>query len=100
MRLGADLMWKKYNDASEAAWLDEVLDWLTIYEVDGEVVRSAAEVQAEALIRGKPPPEMGLLVAMSGKSGSQLLTLDEDQLKMRETLKEKGVAVESPRNLS
>lgn len=100
LRLGADFMWKKYNDASEAAWLDEVLDWLTIYEVDAEVVKSAAEVQAEALIKGRPLPEMDLLVAMSGKSGSQLLTLDKDQLMMREVLKEKGVAVESPGNLS
>jgi len=95
--LGANFLWKKYNDARESAWLDEALDWLIIYEVDGDVVRTAAEVQAEALTRGKPLPEMDLLVALSAKSGSELLTLDADQLKMREVLKSRGVTVEAPR---
>ena len=94
--LGANFLWKKYNDARESAWLDEALDWLTIYEVDGEVVRRAAEIQAEALTKGKPLPEMDLLVALSAKSGSELLTFDHDQLKMREMLKAQGVTVETP----
>ena len=96
MLLGANFLWKKYNDARESAWLDEALDWLTIYEVDGEVVRRAAEIQAEALTKGKPLPEMDLLVALSAKSGSELLTFDHDQLKMREMLKAEGVTVETP----
>jgi len=94
--LGANFLWKKYNDARESAWLDEALDWLTIYEVDGEVVRRAAEIQAEALTKGKPLPEMDLLVALSAKSGSELLTFDHDQLKMREMLKAEGATVETP----
>lgn len=95
LRLGASYLWKKYGDARESAWLDDALDWLTIYEIDGEVVRKAAEVQAEALIGGEPLPEMDLLVALSAKPGSQLLTLDDDQLRMKERLKANGVLVET-----
>lgn len=96
LRLGANFLWTKYNDARELAWLDEILDWLAVYEIDGDVVRIAAEVQAEALTKGRPLPEMGLLVALSARSGSELLTLDEDQLRMREVLKARGVTVEGP----
>jgi predicted nucleic acid-binding protein len=91
--LGANYLWKKHGDARESAWLEEAMDWLTVYEVDGEVVRSAAEVQAEALLTGEPLVEMGLLVALSAKSGSELLTMDDGQLKMRARLKAKGVEV-------
>jgi predicted nucleic acid-binding protein len=94
--LGANFLWKKYGEAGESAWLGEALDWLTIYEIDEDVIRSAADAQAEALAMGKPLPEMDLLVALSAKSGSELLTLDEDQLKMKELLKSKGVTVEAP----
>lgn len=96
LRLGANFLWTKYNDARELAWLDEILDWLAVYEIDGDVVRIAAEVQAEALTKGRPLPEMDLLVALSARSGSELLTLDEDQLRMREVLKARGVTVEAP----
>jgi predicted nucleic acid-binding protein len=96
LRLGANYLWKKHGDARESAWLDEVLDWLTLYEVDEDVVRNAADVQAEALLRGEPLPEMDLLVALSAKSGSELLTLDDDQLKMGGRLKAKGVTVAAP----
>ena len=94
--LGANYLWKKHGDAREAAWLDEAMDWLAVYEVDGEVVRNAAEVQAEALLKGEPLAEMDLLVALSAKSGSELLTLDDDQLKMSARLKAKGVTVTGP----
>ncbi len=91
--LGANYLWKKHGDARESAWLEEAMDWLTVYEVDGEVVRNAAEVQADALLSGEPLAEMDLLVALSAKSGSELLTFDEDQLKMSARLKAKGVLV-------
>jgi hypothetical protein len=69
------------------------MDWLTVYEVDGEVVRNATEVQAEAMSSGEPLAERDLLVALSAKSGSELLTMDDDQLKMSARLKAKGVIV-------
>jgi predicted nucleic acid-binding protein len=94
--LGAEFLWKKYGDAREMTWLKDALDWVAVYEVDGEVVRDAAEAQTDALGNGRPVPEMDLLVALSAKSGSELLTLDEDQLAMSESLNSKGVAVARP----
>ena len=96
MRLGGDFLWKKYGDARELAWLDDILDWLTVYEIDDAVIRAASDVQAQALRKGKPFPDMDLLIALSPKSGSELLTLDENQLRMRELLNEKGVKVSHP----
>jgi predicted nucleic acid-binding protein len=94
--VGSEFLWKKHGDAREVAWLEEALDWLSIYEIDGEVVREAAEVQADALKEGNPVPDMDLLIALSGKPGSELLTLDKDQLSMKDTLKARGVIVSSP----
>ena len=58
-----------------------------------EVAETAAEVQAEALAKGSPWPDMDLLVALSAKKGSELLTSDEDQLAMKAALSKVGVAV-------
>jgi len=93
MRLGAGYLWRKHGDARETAWLEEAMDWLKVYEVSRQVVEDAAELQAQALMEGTPLPEMDLLVALSAGSGSELLTLDEDQVKMKERLGSKGVAV-------
>lgn len=90
---GATYLWQKYNDAREVAWLEDLSSWLKVYEVDGEVATAAAEVQAEALARGRPWPDMDLLVALSAKRGSELLTADEDQLAMKAALSKMGVAV-------
>lgn len=94
--LGAYFLWKKYNDAREFAWLDDSFSWLKVYEVDGDVARDAAELQAGALERGEPLPDMDLLVALSAKPGSELLTLDQDQLKIKGALKSKGVTASAP----
>ena len=94
--LCAFFLWKKYNDAREFVWLDDAFSWLKIYEVDGEVARAAAELQANALNGGEPLPDMDLLVALSAKAGSELLTLDRDQLKMKAVLKSKGVTASAP----
>lgn len=96
LRVGANFLWKQTGDVREAAWLDDALEWLSIYEVDGDVVRDAAEVQADAMRKGEPFPDMDLLVALSGKAGSELMTLDEDQLGMKDALKARGVSVFSP----
>lgn len=53
-------------------------------------------MQVEALRSGKPFPEKDPLIALPSRSGSELLTLDEDQLKMKESLMAKGVAIRSP----
>ena len=91
--MGGDFLWKKHGDAREAAWLDEALGWLRVYDVDSEVVRAAADIQAEAMRKGAPLPDMDLLVGLSAKSDSELLTLDEDQRDMKDALGSKGVSV-------
>ena len=93
LRLGGNYLWKKYWEARELAWLDEILDWLTIYDVDEGVVRDAVEVRAERLSKGKHFLDLDLLIALSEKSGSELVTFDEDQEKMKDTLKRKGVSI-------
>ncbi len=96
LKLGANHLWKKYGDARELAWLEGIFDWLTVYEIDEDVVREAADLQADALGGGEPFPDMDLLIALSAKSGSELLTLDRDQSNMKGKLKAKGVTVSVP----
>ena len=93
LELGGNYLWKKYGEARELAWLDDIFSWLNIYEIDEEVVHNTAEVQADALTKGKPFPDIDLLIALSAKSGSELLTLDENHMKMRDSLKSKGITV-------
>jgi predicted nucleic acid-binding protein len=95
--LGAEFLWKKYGDAREVAWLDGISDWLSVYEADAEVVKTAAAVQAEALLGGSPVPDMDVFIAVSGKAGSELLTTDEDQLAMKDALESRGITVSQPR---
>jgi predicted nucleic acid-binding protein len=96
LRVGAEFLWKKHGDVRESAWLDEVLSWVSIYEDDAEVVREAAKVQAEYMQKGKPVPDMDLLIALSGKDGSELMTLDEGQLAIKDALEAKGITVFTP----
>ncbi len=96
LKLGANQLWKKYGDARELAWLEGLFDWLTVYEIDEDVVRAAADLQADALGAGEPFSDMDLLIALSAKLGSELLTLDKDQSNMKEKLKAKGVTVSVP----
>ena len=93
LRVGGEYLWKKYGDAREVAWLEDALSWLKVYEVDEEVVAAAADVQARRMQEGNLVPDMDLLVALSGKRGSDLITLDEDHSGMSEALRSKGVTV-------
>ena len=93
LRVGGEYLWKKYGDAREVAWLEDALSWLKVYEVDEEVVADAADVQARRTQEGDPVPDMDLLVALSAKRDSDLITLDEDQSGMGEALQSKGVTV-------
>ncbi len=79
-----------WGDPREIAWLEDALRWLKVYEVDEEAV---ADVQARRMEEGNPVPGMDLLVALSAKRGSGLMTLDEDHSGTREALQSKGVTV-------
>ncbi|MDG7032438.1 MAG: hypothetical protein JRM97_07410 [Nitrososphaerota archaeon] len=52
-----------------------------------------ADVQARRMEEGNPVPGMDLLVALSAKRDSGLMTLDEDHSGTREALQSKGVTV-------
>ena len=93
LRVGGEYLWKKHGDAREVVWLEDALSWLKVYEVDEEVVADAADVQARCMEDGNPVPDMDLLVALSAKRGSDLITLDEDHSEMRDALQSKGVTV-------
>jgi predicted nucleic acid-binding protein len=96
LREGAMYLWKKHEDAKELAWIDDILEWLKIYEIDEDTIRNASDVQGEALVKGNPFPDMDLLIALSAKAGSELLTTDTNQLKMVNALRKKGIRVTSP----
>ncbi|MEM4006564.1 MAG: type II toxin-antitoxin system VapC family toxin [Nitrososphaerota archaeon] len=69
LMVGAFYLWKKYGDARELAWLNEVLKWLTIYEVDEEVIKLDSKIKSEALLNGERETiyDIDLLIAVSGK---------------------------------
>lgn len=91
--VGALYLWKKYGDIRELAWVEEALTWLKVFEIDDEVIKVAAEIKAKAVSEGKALPDMNLLIAVSGKQGTELLTLDEDQIKSSKDLEVKGIRV-------
>lgn len=93
LMVGAFYLWRKYGDARELTWLDELLKWLTIYEVDDEVVRLASKIKAETILKGEIVYDIDLIIAVSGKSGSALLTVDNDQLKLKNNLESIGITV-------
>ncbi|MCF8884333.1 MAG: type II toxin-antitoxin system VapC family toxin [Aigarchaeota archaeon] len=100
LMVGAFYLWKKYGNARELAWLDEVLKWLTIYEVDEEVIKLASKIKSEALLNGERETiyDIDLLIAVSGKSGSALLTLDKNQFKLKNYLENIGITILSYTN--
>lgn len=93
LMVGAFYLWKKYGDAREFAWLDEALKWLTIYEIDSETVRLASQIRAESMLNGVALHDTDLLIAVCGKTGSSLLTFDEDQLKLKGYLEKIGITI-------
>lgn len=98
LMVGAFYLWRKYGDARELAWLDEALKWLTINEIDDEVIRLASRIKAETMLNGETVYDIDLLIAVSGKSGSALLTLDKNQLKLKNYLEGIGITMISHPN--
>jgi len=94
--VGALYMVKKYGDVRELAWINEALRWLTIYEVEKDVIETAARVKSESILKGEDLPDLDLLIALSGKENSELLTLDEDQIKMAKYLAKYKIIVSHP----
>lgn len=93
LMVGALYMWKKYGDAKELAWIDEALKWLTIYEVDEETIKLASQIRAETMLKGEVFHDIDLLIAVSGKSGSALLTFDKEQTKLKDYLEKLGIRI-------
>lgn len=91
--VGAYYLWLKRRDAGERLWIEDLLAWLTVSELNEGIVRRAAEVKAEALLKGIPLPDMDLLIALSAEPPAKLLTFDEDHERMKELLSERGIDV-------
>jgi len=96
--VGASYIWRRYGDLREREWVEEALRWLSIYEIDEEVIRSAAEIKAQSVINGENIPDLDLLIALSGKRNTELLTFDEDQIKASKYLEKMGVKVLEPKH--
>jgi len=91
--VGAYYLWLKKRDAGEKIWLDNLLTWLTVRELDERAIKRAAEIRAEALMEGVVLPDMDLLIAVTAEPPAKLLTFDEDHEKMKNLLEKKGVKV-------
>ncbi len=91
--VGAYYLWLKKGDMRERLWINDLLAWLTINELDEEAIKRAAEVKAEALLKGLSLPDMDLLIALSTNPPAKLLTFDEDHEKMKELLSKRGIDV-------
>ncbi len=83
---------RERGDYRELLWVDSLLRWVSIYPLDEEGVRVAAQLKASSLIRGETYPDMDLLIATSVRP-SKLLTCDEDHRRMGKDLEEYGVKV-------
>ncbi len=68
---------RERGDYRDILWVDSLLKWMSVYPLDEEGVRLAAQLKAGSLIRGETYPDMGLLIATSVRP-SKLLTCDED----------------------
>ena len=88
--VGAYYLWLKKRDAGEKIWLDNLLTWLTVRELDERAIKRAAEIRAKALMEDVVLPDMDLLIA---EPPAKLLTFDEDHEKMKNLLEKKGVKV-------
>ena len=91
--VGAYYLWLKKRDAGEKIWLDNLLTWLTVRELDERAIKRAAEIRAKALMEGVVLPDMDLLIAVTAEPPAKLLTFDEDHEKMKNLLEKKGVKV-------
>ncbi|MCD6348258.1 MAG: type II toxin-antitoxin system VapC family toxin [Candidatus Korarchaeota archaeon] len=91
--VGSHYVWMRRKDPRERIWLDNLLKWLTIYELREEVVRRAAEAKAEAMLEGMGLPDMDLLIALTVDGPAKLLTCDEDHKAMAYLLKKRDIQV-------
>lgn len=51
---------RKYTDVRELTWLEEAMKWLTVYEIDEQVVKMAAEIKSQSMMDGVEIPDMDL----------------------------------------
>ncbi len=80
------------GDYREFLWLNSLLRWVSIYPLDEEGVKLAAQLKAASLRRGEAYPDMDLLIATSVRP-SKLLTCDEDHQRMKEELRRYDIEV-------
>jgi predicted nucleic acid-binding protein len=92
--VGSLYLLNKTKDLREYAWLEEVLKWVTVANLNSEIVELAAEVKARALLKGETLPDLDLLICLSGGKDCLVLTFDESQAKIGNYLKDVGVKVE------
>lgn len=91
--LGAFLHYARRGSASELAWLESLLSWVTVYPVTRDSAEAAARVKAEAASRGQQLPDIDLLIATSAGPSSTLLTFDSDHKAAEAYLSRHGVKV-------
>ncbi len=80
--VGANYLWKKHGNTREMITVDEMLKTLTVVAVDSEVVRKAAEVKAELMLRGLDVPDLNVLITCTDEG--EILTFDTDFAPLRE----------------
>jgi len=75
--VGANYVWRKHGDLREIIVVSDMLKALTETPVDSDVVKRAAKVKAELMLKGVKVPDLDVLIACSD-SDAEILTFDED----------------------
>ena len=75
--VGASYIWKKHGDVREMLKIQDMLKFLTISAVNPEVVRRAANLRAELMLRGLSVPDIDVLIACTDEN-AEILTFDKD----------------------
>ena len=79
---GANYLWKKHGNAKERVIVEDMLKPLTVVAVDSEVVKRAADVKAELMLRGLNAPDLDVLIACTDEG--EILTFDRDFAVLKE----------------
>ncbi len=74
--VGANYVWRKHGNARERVIVEDMLKPLNVVPLEVGIVRRAAEIKAELMLKGLSVPDLDVLIACSEEG--EILTFDAD----------------------